>query len=112
MEDVQSSSDPSGSPTNGSEQTVKCSEDPVLCTLTEKLGALEKMDGSRKVDSSKSLDLDSFFSVSIKEHFNQSIKLEIVSFKYLVSRAGSGINLDGGAHCLVMTSANNSLFSA
>ena len=91
MADVQSSLVPSGSLTNGLEQTVKCSEDRVLCTPTEKLEASEKMDGSRRADSSKNLDLKihSFqYSILLEEHFNQSIRLEIVSLKNMVSRQG------------------------
>ena len=40
---VPSSSDPSGSPTNGSGSTVKCSEDPVLDIQIEKLEDSEKI---------------------------------------------------------------------
>ena len=60
MEDVPSSSDPNGSQTNGSESTVKCSEDRVPDILTGKLEDSEKIPKITFREVAFSLSLEAF----------------------------------------------------
>merc|ERR1719270_1853206 len=61
MEDVPSSSDPNGSQTNGSESTVKCSEDRVPDILTGKLEDSEKIPKITFREVAFSLSLEAFY---------------------------------------------------